>query len=217
MGFLVCFNHPVWSLDYEADYLNYEGLDFAEIFNTGCDRAGLYAYDQMIDVMVKHGKMVGCFAADDNHNGNGFDTPNCDSFGGWIMINAEKLTYESVIDALKNHNFYASCGPEIYSITKEGDKITVKTSPQERFQSRRRVGKAALKLPSPEPPLLRQRLLLRKTKECSESPLRTNTAIRLIQILTPHTTKKIRSSNSLIKKKRRCTRHLRFYFIFRKL
>ena len=127
-GFLVCYNHPVWSLDYEGDYLNYEGVDFVEIFNTGCDRVGLYAYDQMFDVMLKHGKDVGCIAADDNHNGKGFESYDCDSFGGWIMVNTEKLTYESVIDALRKHEFYASCGPEIYSLTREGNKIFVKTS-----------------------------------------------------------------------------------------
>ena len=128
-GFLVCYNHPVWSLEYESDYLNYEGVDFVEIFNTGCERVGLYSYEQMLDVMLKHGKKVGCIAADDNHNAKGFDAHDCDSFGGWIMVNAEKLTYESVIDALKQHNFYASCGPEIYSLTREGNKIFVKTSP----------------------------------------------------------------------------------------
>jgi 5-hydroxyisourate hydrolase-like protein (transthyretin family) len=128
-GFLVCYNHPVWSIEFEADYLNYEDLDFIEIFNTGCDRAGLYGYEQMFDVMVKHGKNVACIAADDNHNGKGFEAHDCDSFGGWIMINADKLNYESIIDALKKHNFYSSCGPEIYSLTRDGNIVTVKTSP----------------------------------------------------------------------------------------
>ena len=128
-GFLVCFNHPVWSLDFEADYLNYENLDFVEIFNTGCDRMGLYSYEQIFDVMIKHGKRVACIAADDNHNSKQLDSPNSDSFGGWIMINADKLNYESIIDALKKHNFYSSCGPEIYSLTRDGNIVTVKTSP----------------------------------------------------------------------------------------
>ena len=164
-GFLVCFNHPVWSLDYEADYLNYEGLDFIEIFNTGCDRAGLYAYDQMIDVMVKHGKMVGCFAADDNHNGKGFDAYNCDSFGGWIMVNAEKLTYESVIDALKNHNFYASCGPEIYSIIKEGDKVTVKTSPARKISKQTEGRQGGAKIAEPGTTITEATFTLRENEK----------------------------------------------------
>ena len=33
------------------------------------------------------------------------------------------------MSALKNGDFYASTGPEIYSLTREGDKITIKTSP----------------------------------------------------------------------------------------
>ncbi|MBE6533994.1 MAG: PHP domain-containing protein, partial [Ruminococcaceae bacterium] len=128
-GFLVCYNHPVWSLEFEADYLNYEDLDFVEIYNTSCEKLGLYAYDNIYDVMVKHGRQVACIAADDNHNSNRLDSPKSDSFGGWIMINAEKLDYESIIDALKKHNFYASSGPKIYSLTREGNIVTVKTSP----------------------------------------------------------------------------------------
>lgn len=141
-GFLVCFNHPVWSLDFEADYLNYENLDFVEIFNTGCDRAGLYNYEQMFDVMIKHGKNVACIAADDNHNAKGFDAHDCDSFGGWIMINASELTYPAVIEALREHRFYASTGPKIYSLTRDGDTITVKTSPARRI-SRQTEGRQA--------------------------------------------------------------------------
>ncbi|MBQ1206335.1 MAG: PHP domain-containing protein [Clostridia bacterium] len=145
-GFLVCFNHPVWSLDFEADYLTYEGLDFVEIFNTGCDRSGLYSYEEIFDVMVKHGRQVACIAADDNHNYNKYDSPKSDSFGGWIMINAEKLDYASIIDALKKHNFYASCGPEIYSLTRDGDTVTVKTSPARKISKQTEGRQAGAKI-----------------------------------------------------------------------
>ena len=49
------------------------------------------------------------------------------------MINTDELKYEKVIEALKNRNFYASTGPEIYSITREGDEVTVKTSAARRI------------------------------------------------------------------------------------
>ncbi len=132
-GYLVCVNHPTWSLEYEAEYLHYEDADFIEVYNTGCDRSGLATNEQAFDVMVKHGKRVGCFCADDNHNGKGFDSPQCDSFGGWIVVNSSELSYESVISALKNHDFYASCGPEIHSLVRDGNTITVKTSPARRI------------------------------------------------------------------------------------
>ena len=132
-GFLVCYNHPVWSLENACDYMNYGDLDFVEIFNTGCDRAGLSSYETIFDEMIKRGKNVACIAADDNHNYKRLDSPYSDSFGGWIMINADELKYETIIEALKNHNFYASCGPEIYSLKRDGNKIMVKTSAARRI------------------------------------------------------------------------------------
>ena len=41
------------------------------------------------------------------------------------MINADKLTYESVMDALFKGNFYSSQGPEIYSLYIENNKIHI--------------------------------------------------------------------------------------------
>ena len=127
-GFLVCYNHPVWSLENAADYMNYGDFDFVEIFNTGCEKTGLPSYETIFDEMLKRGKNVACIAADDNHNFKSFSSPYCDSFGGWIVINADDLKYETIIEALKNRNFYASTGPEIYSLTREGNVIKVKTS-----------------------------------------------------------------------------------------
>lgn len=132
-GFLVCYNHPVWSLEYESEYLNYGDFDFIEVFNTGCYKGGHESFDQAFDVMLKNGRRVAAFAADDNHNAKGFDDPKSDSFGGWICINAEKLEYGEIIEALKEHRFYASTGPSILSITREENVITVKTSPARRI------------------------------------------------------------------------------------
>ena len=132
-GFLVCYNHPVWSNELDGEYLSYDGIDFVEIFNTGCDTHGLGSDEHTFDIMLKQGKHVACIAADDNHNSRGFDAVNCDSFGGWVMINADKLTYADIMDALRAHRFYASCGPEIYSLVREGNVVSVKTSPAKRI------------------------------------------------------------------------------------
>ena len=39
------------------------------------------------------------------------------------MIKAESLSYESIINALKKGDFYASCGPEIYDLYIEDNKV----------------------------------------------------------------------------------------------
>ena len=80
------------------------------------------------DRLLRQGKRILCVATDDNHNRLSLDDPASDSFGGFVMINADELSYSSVIGALMSGDFYASTGAYIYSIVKDGDQVTVKTS-----------------------------------------------------------------------------------------
>ena len=45
------------------------------------------------------------------------------------MIDAPELSYSAIMGALERGDFYASTGPEIYSITRERDEVRVTTSP----------------------------------------------------------------------------------------
>ena len=129
-GFFVTYNHPAWSLEDYTDYSGYEGMNAMEIWNTGCVYAGYDDYNpQVYDVLLRQGKRIFCIAADDNHNGRGFDSPHCDSFGGWIVVRCENLDYKCVTDALEAGSFYASMGPEIYDLYVEDGYVYVTTSP----------------------------------------------------------------------------------------
>ncbi|MBQ0110957.1 MAG: PHP domain-containing protein, partial [Oscillospiraceae bacterium] len=68
---------------------------------------------------MRSGKNVCPLCNDDNHNRLPFDSKLCDSFGGFNYIIAKELTYESIINAMENHSLYASCGPQILSLTVE--------------------------------------------------------------------------------------------------
>ena len=131
-GFLVAYNHPGWSLELDGRYLGYEDVDFVEIFNTGCVRMGFSDDEAVFATMLLEGKNVFCTAADDCHAG-GSQYPTGDSFVGHVMINADTLSYESVIEALKSGSFYASSGPEIHSLTLEGDTVSVECSEARRI------------------------------------------------------------------------------------
>ena len=124
-GFFVTYNHPVWSLENYENYIGYEGMNAMEICNFGCIAAGWFDYNPMVyDDILTSGKRIFCIAADDNHNGS---TP--DSFGGFTVIKAEKLEYETVTKALLDGHFYASQGPEIHALWMEDGYIHVKCSP----------------------------------------------------------------------------------------
>lgn len=128
-GFLVAYNHPHWSREDPRDYLLYEGLFAMEIYNHGSNSVGVFEYDiQAYDWMLRAGKRIYCSMTDDNHNKNpqGIFT---DSFGGFDMIKAPSLTYDAVIHALENGDFYASQGPEIYELYCEGGFVHITCSP----------------------------------------------------------------------------------------
>lgn len=124
-GFLVCYNHPKWSMENYLDYSKYENLWAMEIFNNCSVMEGLFEYNESVyDDILRTGKKLFPVSADDNHNGS----VSGDSFGGFIMVNSDNLDYGEVMDSLKNGDFYASTGPTIDEISVEGDVVTVKSS-----------------------------------------------------------------------------------------
>lgn len=136
-GFLCIQNHPRWSLDTDKECMDYEGFIGMEVYNHFSEIMGVEDYNvAMQQSLARKGKDVFAIMADDDHNkpgwvllqSNKFDITDT-SFGGWIVIKAPSLTYDNIINALKNGDFYASTGPEFYElyITNE-NKLKVKCS-----------------------------------------------------------------------------------------
>ena len=133
-GFFVTLNHPTWSRENYTYYSKYHGLHAVELMNGGATSLGFDEYNPRVyDDMLRTGKKLYCIGADDNHNREDDDSRYSDSGWAWTVIKAEGLTYESVADALKNGNFYASEGPEIYDLYVEDGKVHIKCSPADRI------------------------------------------------------------------------------------
>ena len=132
-GFLVSYNHPSWSLEGKDDYINYENLFSVEIYNHSCVMLGIPDDEKVFDDLLRDGKKIFCIAGDDNHNRFKIGSESCDSFGGWININADNLEYSEIIKALENGKFYASTGPLIYSLIQDNDKIIIESSPAKKI------------------------------------------------------------------------------------
>lgn len=129
-GFIVHNNHPVWSAQSSDVYTSFRGISGFEVYNNACS---VYAQEGVAlseyTLFLKSGQRAYPVATDDNHNGS---RPNCDvtdSFGGFTMIRAKDLTYESVISALEAGHVYASTGPEILEYTLQGHILRIKCSP----------------------------------------------------------------------------------------
>ncbi len=123
-GFLVTYNHPVWSLVAPEDYLNIDGLFAMEVWNTG----GILSTEEdgaAYREMIRHGKKLYCVASNDFHN--------IDECGGAlpaaVYVCTDDFSYGGIIGALKNGKFYSSCGPTIEELSVENGKLRVKCSP----------------------------------------------------------------------------------------
>lgn len=122
-GFFVTYNHPVWSLEDMNDYGKYTGMHAMEMCNYGCLVEGYPEYNERVyDDMLRGGERIFCISTDDNHNHVN------DSFGGFTVINAERLEYKTVTDALLKGDFYASMGPMINELWYEDGKIGISCS-----------------------------------------------------------------------------------------
>jgi len=121
-GFFVTYNHPSWSLESYPEYIKYEGMNALEIYNS-TEVHGFGDYNPRVyDDILRAGRRIYCIAADDNHNGGVPGRKSDTAFKGFTMIKADKLQYESITTALKDGHFYASTGPEIYSLYIEKDE-----------------------------------------------------------------------------------------------
>jgi len=118
---LTIYCHPEWSSTPASLFNKLQG-DFAmEIWNSGCVIENDMDTDAAYwDELLGQGKVIYGVATDDGHG----MMHHCH---GWVMVNA-KNDINSILEALKNGAFYASCGPEITNFYIEDGKAIVECS-----------------------------------------------------------------------------------------
>ena len=121
-GFLVSYNHPVWSLQNYTDYADLKGVWGVEVYNHGSWISGRPDTVVPLDDILRQGERVLPLATDDSHTIR-------DMFGGFVMIKATALEYDTIMTALEKGDFYASNGPQIHELYLDGDILHVSCSP----------------------------------------------------------------------------------------
>ena len=128
-GYLVAYNHPVWSMEPHERILQYEGIFSMEMVNYSSYIINSTEYNaDLYDKMLLAGKRIFVHGADDNHNKAPFGDPNCDSFGGITMIMADELRYDKVIDAMEQGEMYSTMGPTFREVSFDGETVHVECS-----------------------------------------------------------------------------------------
>ena len=121
-GFLVMYNHPTWSNQNYLDYAPLKGLWGMELRNSECCYIGVDENNARVySDLLRLGNRLFPTGTDDTHSARAL-------FGAWIMVGAEKLDYPTVIEALEKGDFYMSCGPEIKSLSLDGDFLEIECS-----------------------------------------------------------------------------------------
>lgn len=117
--------HPAWSLNTPDMISAMRGLTAAEVYNSvsgapwNGDRADSTG---ILDVAAAQGCLLNTVASDDTHFYTGEE---CSS---WIMLQADELTQEKVLEALDKGAFYATRGPQFEQIEVTDEKIIVRCS-----------------------------------------------------------------------------------------
>ncbi|MEN2281975.1 histidinol-phosphatase [Algoriphagus sp. SE2] len=129
-------NHPnfIWAITPE-DMIELTGERFFEVYN-GHPQVNNYGdslrpsmevlWDKVQAAYLLAGKpLLYGLAVDDAHNYHVFDQNSSNPGRGWVMVLAENLSPESLIDAMENGDFYSSTGVTLSSIDFDGETLNV--------------------------------------------------------------------------------------------
>ena len=116
--------HPAWSGLPELTVAAARSMHGIELWNASAhrenDRAdSAYVWDRQLD----EGATLAPFATDDAHYGA------TDLGDAWTMVRAADRSREAVVEALRAGHVYASNGPSILDVERDGDVIEVRCSP----------------------------------------------------------------------------------------
>ena len=121
-GAMVICAHPYWCGFTAEDVAKLKNISAIEVYNTSTRYIGRQFCMQIWDELSDKGLVYPATAGDDMHSSH-------DLVRGWTVIAAEDKSVESIMDALKHGRFYASIGPEFYSLSLEGNVFKATFSP----------------------------------------------------------------------------------------
>lgn len=116
--------HPSWSGLPAEVVLSADGVTGIELYNASGERdCGRGDSSYVWDLALDAGRRLHAIATDDTHY------PGFDIGDGWTMIRAAERSQEAVLEALRTGATYASAGPAIHGVERDGDAFEVHCSP----------------------------------------------------------------------------------------
>ena len=123
-GGIAVLAHPAWSMNTVEQAKNLVGVEATEIYNAVSEsHQSIRAYSpHFVEGCANAGLYYRVLATDDAHYYEGDD-----ACMGWVMAQMESLSRENVLKAIRNGDFYATQGPQLY-VRREGNDVIVECS-----------------------------------------------------------------------------------------
>jgi hypothetical protein len=116
--------HPYWSGLPAEVLLEADGVHGIELFNSSAEReCGRGDSSYVWDMVLETGRRCWGFATDDCHY------PGFDIGDAWTMVRAPERSRAAVVEALRHGYTYASCGPAILDLERDGAALEVRCGP----------------------------------------------------------------------------------------
>ena len=132
-GMLVHFAHPYWSGQQAHHLAAIDGPVAVEVYNTSTDVGTNKGYSsESWDQLLACGRRLWGLAVDDSHWLT-YRPP--DAGYGWVMVKAQELSVDAILNALRLGRFYATQGPTIHQVRVEGSDVFVECSEAARIST----------------------------------------------------------------------------------
>lgn len=142
---LAHINHPNWQDGYPAEaVIPLDGALIFEVYNGhpgvrnwGGQSRHMVSTDRFWDIVLamrlKRDKRNTLFGVGvgDSHDYFDFGVGHANPGRGWIMVRANALTPEAIIDAMRRGNFYASSGVELLELEQSSKAIRIRIQPED--------------------------------------------------------------------------------------
>ena len=138
-GGIASINHPnfEWAFDHR-EISRVEGASLLEVFN-GHPAANIHgaldkpSYEAIWDGVLTAGRVIFGVATDDSHNYHDFAPWLSNPGRGWVMVQADELTQDAIVDGLASGKFYASTGVRLTRLECSAEGIELEIEQERDF------------------------------------------------------------------------------------
>ena len=138
-GGIASINHPNlhWSFDHNH-IKQVRGASLLEVFNGHPSvnihgAPGKASYEEIWDGVLSAGCAIFGVATDDSHDYKDFHPGMSNPGRGWVVVQAEELVSEAIVEGLASGNFYASTGVELTDLKSSSQVVSLRIEQQSDF------------------------------------------------------------------------------------